>query len=231
MNKEDGIFLRRQLLDWRDKHIENIHHHLNREISLLFDELDNEIDKMGLTDIYSSEDYTKKHLEPIYLRWIENEVSRLLSTAQSELNPINRHALEYQKYDNSLKHKEGINSIQNTATALLSTGAGIAIIPTVVSMSTATVSAGGFLGLLGVTTAVVSLPVALAGVAVVGGLLAFGGNKVANIKSNAINQYKKTVRKFIQELIIYNKAKNSICQRLQAQIAEVTRALLSEITI
>ena len=48
MNKEGRIFTRRQLLDWRDKHIENIHHHLSREISLLFNELDYEIDKMTL---------------------------------------------------------------------------------------------------------------------------------------------------------------------------------------
>ncbi len=227
MNKYGGIFLRRQLLDWRDKHIENIHHHLNREISLLFDELDNEIDKMGITDIYSSEDYTKKYLEPIYLRWIENEVSRLLSTAQSELNPIRQHALEYQKYDNSLKHKEGVNSIQDTATALISTGAGIAVIPTVVS--TATISAGGLMGLLGVTA--VSLPVAVVGVAIVGSLLAFGGNKASNLKSNAIKRHKKKIRKSIQELVIYNKTRNSICQCLQAQITEVTRTLLIEITI
>jgi hypothetical protein len=231
MNKEDRIFTRRQLLDWRDKHIENIHHYLNHEISLLFNELDDKIDEMSLKDIYNSEDYTKKQLEPIYLRWIQNEVSRLLSAAQLELYPISQHVIECQKYDNSLKHKEGTNSIQNTATALLSTGAGIAIIPTVVSMSTATVSAGGFLGLLGVTTAVVSLPVALAGVAVVGGLLAFGGNKAANLKSNAINQYKKKIRKSIQESVIYNKAKDSICQRLQAQITEVARSLLNEFNL
>lgn len=227
MNKEDRIFTRRQLLDWRDKHIENIHHHLSREINLLFNELDYEIDKMTLKDIYNSESYTKKHLEPIYLRWIKNEVSILVNAAQLELNPISQHALEYQKYDNNLKHKDGINSIQDTATALISTGAGIAVIPTVVS--TATVSAGGLMGLLGVT--VISFPVALAGVAVVGGLLAFGGNKAANIKSNAIRQHKKKIRKSIQESVIYNKAKNCICQRLQVQIGEVTRTLLNELNI
>lgn len=58
------------------------------------------------------------------MRWIKNEVSILVNSAQLELNPISQHALEYQKYDNNLKHKDGINSIQDTATALISTGAG-----------------------------------------------------------------------------------------------------------
>ena len=30
IDRADYIFLRRQLLDWRDKHVEAIQHHLNR---------------------------------------------------------------------------------------------------------------------------------------------------------------------------------------------------------
>jgi hypothetical protein len=40
MIKEDNILLRRKILDWRDKHIEDIDHHLNREILFLFNELE-----------------------------------------------------------------------------------------------------------------------------------------------------------------------------------------------
>ena len=65
MTNEDKILLRRQILDWRDKHIENIDHHLNREIIFLFNELEQKIQKMSIKDIFKSDAYTKR-LQPIY---------------------------------------------------------------------------------------------------------------------------------------------------------------------
>ncbi len=231
MNKADNIHLRRQLLDWRDKHVENVYHHLNREIGLLLNELDQKIEKMTLADIFKSDLYTKKHLQPIYTQWIENEVFLLNDVAQDDLNQIYQHTLKYQESENNLKHQKDTGSVKEAGVAAFSAGAAIIAIPTIVSLSTATVSAGGFLGLVGVTTTVISWPIALAGITVVGGLFAFGGNKAANLKSNAIKQYKKKVRASIQERIIYNKNKDSVCQRVQAKIEEVTNTLLSELKV
>jgi hypothetical protein len=228
MNNENAILIRRQLLDWRDKHIENIHNHLSSKIAVLLRDLNNKINNMSLTDIYSNEDYTKKYLEPICSRWIKHETAILINAAQSDLNSIYQRAIEYKENNNNLNPKNDSHNIQKDAiTALISTGAGVAAIPTAVS--TATVSVGGIMGLLGVTT--ISLPIAIVGGAIVGSLLAFGGSKIINIKSDAIERYKNDIRKAVQERVIYNKYNNSVCQCLQAQITEVTRNLIKEFNI
>ena len=87
MTNEDKILLRRQILDWRDKHIENIDHHLNHEILFLFNELEQKIQKMSIKDIFKSDAYTKR-LQPIYTRWLENELPILINAAQFDLNKM-----------------------------------------------------------------------------------------------------------------------------------------------
>jgi hypothetical protein len=88
INKINNIHLRRQLLDWRDKHLEEVDHHLNREIVLLFNELDQKIKKMTIADILKRDVYTKKHIQPICTQWIESEMSLLNDAAQTDLNDI-----------------------------------------------------------------------------------------------------------------------------------------------
>jgi hypothetical protein len=182
---------------------------------------------MTIADTFKSNIYTKKHIQPIYTRWIKNEVSLLNDAAQIDLNKIYQHLLDYQQSEKNLKHNNDRGSIVDAKVAALSTGAAIAVIPTLVSLST--VSAGGFLGVLGVTA--ISWPVALVGVTVVGGLFAFGGNKAAKLKSNAINRYKKQVRTSIKERVIYNKSKDSVCQQLQAKIEQVANSLINKLNI
>ena len=38
MTSADNIFLRRQILDWRDKHTEKIDRHLKKEVIFLYNE-------------------------------------------------------------------------------------------------------------------------------------------------------------------------------------------------
>jgi len=199
MNKVDNIYLRRQLLDWRDRHVENVYHHLNREIGLLFNELDKKINKMTLTDVFESDVYTKKHLQPICNRWIENEVYLLINTAQTDLNQIYQHTLKYQKSENNIKYQNDSDSAMEVGTAAFSAGAAIIAVPAIVSLSTSTVSVGGLLGLVGVTTTAISLPVALTGLAIVSGLFAISGQKAINLKSNAIKLFIRSSRTYFIE--------------------------------
>ena len=230
MNKIDNIHLRRQLLDWRDKHIEEVHHHLSREIFLLFNELDQKIRTMTITDTFKSDIYTKKHIQPIYARWIESELSLLNNAAQTDLNKIHQHILDYQQSEHNLKHQNDKGSIVDAKVVAFSVGTAAAVIPTLISLSTTTVSAGGFLGLLGVTTTVISWPVTLVSITAVSGLIIVSGNKAINIKSKAVMRYKNKIQTSIQDRVIYNKANDSICQCFQAKIEEITNLLLSELS-
>ena len=229
MTKEDNILLRRQILDWRDKHIENIDHHLNREIIFLFNELEQKIQQMSLKDIFKSDAYTKK-LKPIYTRWIENEVSMLINDAQVDLNKLRRYTVEYFNKANQIDSKNDNENIIDATAAVLSTGAAIYAIPSVLSFLTTRVAAQGVLGILGATTTVVSWPIAMTGITIVAGMLAFGGNKATNLKSNHINRYKKAIRTSLYNRIIYNKANDSVSQSLQMKIEEISNTLLRELS-
>lgn len=228
-DKADSILLRRQLLDWRDKHVEAIQHHLNRELVLLLQEMDAEIDRMTLLQTFHNSAYVKKRLEPIYSRWLKNEVTFLIESAQFELNVIYEHRLEYERPDNELNHKDDKKNILETTTAVLSTGVAVAAIPTILSLSTTTISAGGVLGLLGVTTTVISWPVALTGGAIVLGLSSFGVSKAARLKFNAEKRFKDKIHQTIRESVLPNEKENSVCQVLQAKIIGVAKTLLDEI--
>ena len=229
MTKEDNILLRRQILDWRDKHSENIDHHLNREIIFLFNELEQKIQQMSLKDIFKSDAYTKK-LNPIYTRWIENEVSMLINDAQVDLNKLRRYTVEYFNEANHIDSKNDNENIIDATAAVLSTGAAIYAIPSVLSFLTTRVAAQGVLGILGSTTTVVSWPIAMTGITIVAGMLAFGGNKATNLKSNHINRYKKAIRTSLYNRIIYNKANDSVSQSLQMKIEEISNTLLRELS-
>lgn len=229
MIKEDNILLRRQILDWRDKHSENIDHHLNREIIFLFNELEQKIQQMSLKDIFKSDAYTKK-LKPIYTRWIENEVSMLINDAQVDLNKLRRYTVEYFNEANHIDSKNDNENIIDATAAVLSTGAAIYAIPSVLSFLTTRVAAQGVLGILGSTTTVVSWPIAMTGITIVAGMLAFGGNKATNLKSNHINRYKKAIRTSLYNRIIYNKANDSVSQSLQMKIEEISNTLLRELS-
>lgn len=220
MNQENNILIRRQLLDWRDKHVENIDRHLKKEMVFLLNELDREIAKIKLPAIFKNNAYTKKHLQPIYSRWLDHEASVLINAAQSELNEIYQHSIDFQQSTDRIKHNKDTGSVIDAVSAVVSTGTAIAAVPAI----TSTVSVGGILGLLGVTTTVVSWPMLI----VAGGLLAFGGNKVTNLKSDAIYRYKKQIHHFIKERVISNKANDSVCQRLQAHIEQVASTLINE---
>lgn len=232
MINADNIHLRRQLLDWRDKHIENTYHHLNHELNMLFREIDIKLEEIPFLEIFSSKSYFKKHLEPIYLQWLENETTTLINSAQNELNQIYRHEIEHKNSHGELKYRDGNDSVVDAATASLSTGIAIAAILAVLSLSTTTVSAGGLLGILGLSTATaISWPIALVGGTTLLVLSGFGISKAGNLKSDAIRRLRKKLHESIRDRVIYSKANDSVCQLLQIKIADVTKNLLRALEI
>lgn len=229
MGVEDKIQLRRQLLDWRDKHVDNIQHHLTRELGLLYDDIGKAFKEMDLIDIFNSEVFFKKRIEPICLKWIENESSVLLNTAQDDLNRIFHYKIENNKSQDKINHQGDNDVYLDTATALISTGTAVAAIPTLMTLSTA--SAGGILGLLGVTTTVISWPVVIVGGSVLLGLSHFGIGKAGSLKSDAIKRLRKQTEKSIRERVIQNKKGDTVCQRLQLKISDTAGALIRELEL
>ena len=93
MTSVDNIFLRRQILDWRDKHTEKVDRHLRKEVIFLYNKIDQSINKMSLKDIIKNETLTKK-VQSIFNDWLEDELHLLFTEAKTDLNNIYQHQFE-----------------------------------------------------------------------------------------------------------------------------------------
>lgn len=224
MDKLNAITFRREIIDWRDKWVTLIPGHLERELPILFADLDKSLDQMGVMDIFSSEVYIQKKLQPLFSAWIENEVRYLVSESQKELDQISSYIIEHEMFGDQLSSAD-TESYSEVAKTTATAGVALAAIPGVIALSTT--SAGGVLGMIGLTT--ISWPIALVGISVVGGLLAFSGNKAINIKAKATDKLKIQIREMLNDLVLVGEDSSSITLRLQESIENVSAAYLKEI--
>ena len=224
--KYANLDLRHAILDWRDKHLENVELHLTRELPSLYSALDEQTDKMSIIDIFKQKEYGKEHLEPIYREWVEREVTHLVNVAQKDLSTVFASALEFAGQGAAMDYEESSGHYTDAAIAVLATGIGLAAIPEVAAISV--VTAGGILGVFGATTVV--WPVLAIGAAAIGGLLVLGGYKATALKSSAISRYRIAVRKAIEQAVLGRcSEKDSICERLQSYIGNTAEKILLEI--
>jgi hypothetical protein len=223
MIDESALQLRRQILDWRDKHYINIYRYLSAELAFLFESIDEVLDEFTISDTFKSEAFFKTRIEPIYDQWVQQESDKLLNDAEQELNQIIQHVIERDNDPRILQYQNDTATAGGALTAGLSTFAGL--IATAFTASSATVSAGGLLGLLGATA--ISWPVVLAGGTAALGLSYLGIGKSINIMDGK-NQLRKWTQETIRKRVIYNKEKDAACQLLQDRIFEVSNTLIKE---
>jgi hypothetical protein len=105
---------------------------------------------------------------------------------------------------------------------------GIALIPVVSSASI--VSAGGVLGLVGVTT--LSFPIAAVGGLAVLSLFVLGGNKLSSIKRNAQLKYRQDIGQKIDEFVFSKGNQNTkgLSFSLQSHITAASNNILKGLT-
>ncbi len=232
MTSADNIFLRRQILDWRDKHTEKIDRHLKKEVIFLYNKIDLIINKMSLKDIIKNEALTKK-VQGIFNQWLEDELHLLFIEAKTDLNNIYQHQFEnIDTRNDKLNYSDNNEIIRDIATATFSSGAAIFVIPRIATLFTSTVAAPGILGTLGLaTTTVINWPLILAGLTVFSAVSVLKKNDSTNFKTKAINRYKTAIRKMIYEKAIHNKNNNSVSQSLQIKIEDTANLLLRELIL
>ena len=232
MTSADNIFLRRQILDWRDKHTEKIDRHLKKEVIFLYNKIDLIINKMSLKDIIKNEALTKK-VQGIFNQWLEDELHLLFIEAKTDLNNIYQHQFEnIDTRNDKLNYSDNNEIIRDIATATFSSGAAIFVIPRIATLFTSTVAAPGILGTLGLaTTTVINWPLILAGLTVFSAVSVLKKNDSTNFKTKAINRYKTAIRKMIYEKAIHNKNNNSVSQSLQIKIEDTANLLLRELIV
>lgn len=224
MIDESALQLRRQILDWRDKHYLGIYRYLSAELAFLFESIDEVLNEFTISDTFKSEAFFKTRIEPIFDQWVQQESEKLLNDAEQELNQIIQHVIERDNDPTVLQYQNNTATPGDALSAGLKTVAGL--IATAFTATSATVSAGGVAGLLGAT--VISWPVVLVGGSLALGLSYFGIGKSMNIM-DAKNQLRQSTQDTIRKRVIYNKDENSVCQLLQNRIFEVSNTLIKEL--
>jgi len=232
MDEIDALQIRRRVTDWRDEQVALIEHHLCREIQLLFKEIDAEIDRMSVKQLIKSQEFAKNTLNPIYEQWIENETRFLIQNANQSLQSIYQASLAWQQADIKLKTDNPKLINITDATSIVAAGASLAAIPSLISLSIITVPATGILGWLGMGAAtIVSWPVLLTGMALIGGSVFLGGNRLIKLKEKSANHYKILCHKAINEKIISTAQGVSLIQRLQSDIRQSADNLIKSLEV
>jgi len=227
-NNLNALTLRRNVLDWRDKHITNIELSLRREIPSLMQAIDHELDKLSM--IESTLKTKKIHttiIQPLITEWTKRESSNLLDEAQKELFSIHGLVLEKVEHDSNIGEHDSNAHFIDAAKAASVGISGIAAIP---FASASAVSTTGILSLF--TTATISLPIVATGILVIGSLLAVSGFKMSTIKKRAIKRYRDQLHSSIKESVlgVGNHGKPNLSEQLKIRVLTASNFITDEVT-
>jgi hypothetical protein len=231
----NNLILHRNILDWRDKHMELIEHHFSKELPQFFDKVNYEIDRLLKSSKLSAGNFEKKikiNTEKLFKDWIEQQIKILTSDAQIELTQSIKYIISLQNNNRRTRFQTDYDGSSEKVISVASLITGSVAIPAVATLSTATVSVGGLWGLLGVTTTIISWPVAVVGGVVAVGLLGFGSRKIMKQKVNISEYYKTTIKIKIRKQVLCGKNNQySICQKMQDEIKDSASEILRELEV
>lgn len=219
---------RRRILDWRDKWLLQTHTLLARDFPQLLDLLNARIERISLKSTLKSDAFVKQNVQPEFERWAETKSREILHFAARDLDLIVQNIFDYDHTANRQIVTNTSNSnIAELGVAAGSTGLALLGVPAVAGLSVN--SAGWGLGLLGVT--VISWPVVLGGVTVLGTMAIFGSSKLATYKNKAINQLKEAVENAIRSATLDEPSykASSVKAVIQSHIKSSAAACIEEL--
>jgi predicted DNA-binding antitoxin AbrB/MazE fold protein len=194
-----------------------------------------EIDRLLKSSKLSAGNFEKKikiNTEKLFKDWIEQQIKILTSDAQIELTQSIKYIISLQNNNRRTRFQTDYDGSSEKVISVASLITGSVAIPAVATLSTATVSVGGLWGLLGVTTTIISWPVAVVGGVVAVGLLGFGSRKIMKQKVNISEYYKTTIKIKIRKQVLCGKNNQySICQKMQDEIKDSASEILRELEV
>jgi hypothetical protein len=223
----EKVQLRNQLLKWRDKYRDGVRFHYKREIHTLFSSIDEALSGFSTSDlIFKSNKFGKGTIEPLYLAWITQETQTILKEAQSELDKIYNQSLERSNKFDGVDGMEPVNVKIDLLTCTITLAGGAIAIPAFASLSS--ISVGGWLGFIGLTT--ISWPIVITGIAISSTFMAFSIYKFSNIHNRAVDKYRKTIKKFIENQIFHGSEKTlSVADKVESTINKSMELVLAEL--
>ncbi|MBV0934842.1 MULTISPECIES: hypothetical protein [Gammaproteobacteria] len=136
MDDLNAISIRRQILDWRDKLLSEVPHRLERELVVLFNQIDRRIDQMRLKDSFSSKKFIEKEIKPLLEIWVGNETRAIMRDANKELQQIHDAVIEASQSNIDFDADDDWSSYVEVVSGLVTAGGALAAIPTVITLST-----------------------------------------------------------------------------------------------
>ncbi len=223
----EHIALRREILDWRDRHLLEIDQYLNREVLHLISDVNAKMDDMQLPDLLrGGKKFMQSNVAPIFASFVERHSKKLIEGAQIDLREIQDHILSVQRASGELASEDSYQAMYADialagalAAGSVAAGAG--------TTAAAITSAGGILGLLGLTT--ISFPVVAIGVIVAAAAIGIAGSKVAKLRQKQVERRKVAVAAQMRHLILGMSNQESLCMQLQKQIEATANEVLTRL--
>ena len=229
MDRLEKIEARRLILSWKDRWTQTTQQRLEVESRQLQSALHAIIDQMSFWDALFSGRYLRNTIQPLFTEWCQNKAKELRAAAEQDLQSVVARAIPEEDFALSLDAHSRKGTLLDVATAAISTGVAAATIPAVVAFSTATVSVGGLLGFLGVTTTVFVTRNLLAGLVVLGILFLVALLRFKSIKRNASRRLKAKVDKQIIKKIHFSKKEQSLAMGMTKMLESTADSLIREL--
>lgn len=216
---------RREVLEWRDKHMAEIEIRLQKEISSLMDSVRQACSQMRKSDLSQIEAHYQNTIQPICNRWISSTEKTFVDAAIKDFPLTTSTSTTLYGVEGVMRRSENMSISTDSRVAKVAIAASVSAVPITASM--ATVSAGGLAGLFGVT--VIAWPVVAAGAIIGGGLLLFGGKSLAGKAQKEKINYETKLLDLVRECILgRSEYGNSLLLILQQRIEDIASKALKE---
>lgn len=229
MNRLEKIEARRLILGWKDRWTQTIQQRLEVESRQLQAKLHAKIDQIGFWDALFSGKYLRNTIEPLFTGWCQAKATELKAAAEQDLQSVVARAIPEEDFSPALDRHSSKEALLDVATATISAGVAAATIPAVIAFSTASVSVGGVLGFLGVTTTVIVTRNLLAGLLVLAAFFLVALLRFKSIKSNARKRLKAKVDKQIIKKIHFSTKEQSLAMGMTKMLETTADSLVKEL--
>ena len=229
MDRLEKIEARRLILSWKDRWSQTTQQRLEVESRQLQGELHAKIDQISFWDALFSGRYLRNTIQPLFTEWCQTKATELRMAAEQDLKSVVARAIPEEDFTPSLDGHSNKGTLLDVGTAAISTGLAAATIPAVVAFSTATVSVGGLLGFLGVTTTVLVTRNLIAGLVVLVFLFLIALLRFKSIKRNARKRLKARVDKQIIKKIHFSKKERSLAMGMTKMLENTADTLIKEL--
>ncbi|GAB2518649.1 hypothetical protein [Microbulbifer agarilyticus] len=222
--RKTSIDVRRAILDWRDQYTEEAELQLRSEFMQLVKTFESVMEQASIRDLLDK-NFSKDHLESLYLDWQEREVNRFLQRAEKGMKSILVTQLRFSDQEAAAFEDSSSGGVFDLLLPTAAAGIGVAALPSVGAASM--VSAGGLLGVFGVTT--ISWPILLSGLAVSTALVSTGVIKGAKLKDKLRERIRNRVEQQLTIQILGDGNGSSLVENIQKYVHDVAEDALGRL--